>query len=111
MEVSAFRQKVFNATQEIPQGKVTTYKLLAAAIDCDSSQAVGQALKHNPFAPSVPCHRVVRTDLSLGGFAGKTEGPEIKKKKNLLLKEGIRFCDNRFVDPSHLFTFDPDDAV
>lgn len=88
-EPSEFEQRVYDATRRIPKGKVTTYKLLAAAIECGSNQAVGQALKRNPFAPEVPCHRVVRTDLSIGGFYGQTEGEEIARKKNMLHEEGV----------------------
>lgn len=103
--LSEFRKKVFAATKKIPRGKVTTYKLLAEAIQCRSSRAIGQALKHNPFAPRVPCHRVIRTDLTLGGFAGRTSGPELTRKKQLLKKEGVRIRNNRLADPAQLYTF------
>jgi methylated-DNA-[protein]-cysteine S-methyltransferase len=88
-EPSEFEQRVYDATRRIPKGKVTTYKLLAAEIECGSNQAVGQALKRNPFAPEVPCHRVVRTDLSIGGFYGQTEGREIVRKNKMLQQEGV----------------------
>ena len=60
-----FQNKVYEALLEIPIGKITTYKLLGAYIGCKSSQAIGQALKRNPFAPDVPCHRVIKSDLRL----------------------------------------------
>ncbi|MCF6314553.1 MAG: MGMT family protein [Verrucomicrobiales bacterium] len=88
-EPTEFEQRVYDATCRIPKGKVTTYKLLAAEIGCGSSQAVGQALKRNPFAPEVPCHRVLRTDLSIGGFYGQTQGREILRKKKMLADEGV----------------------
>ncbi len=88
-EPTPFEQQVYEATRRIPKGKVSTYKLLAAEIGCGSNRAVGQALKRNPFAPKVPCHRVVRTDLTLGGFYGQTEGSEILRKKKMLLQEGV----------------------
>jgi methylated-DNA-[protein]-cysteine S-methyltransferase len=72
-------------------GKVTTYACLARSIDCGSSQAVGQALKRNPFAPQVPCHRVIKSDRSLGGFSGQSEGPEVARKRRLLIAEGVSF--------------------
>ena len=103
--VSPFQQKVYTACQRIPEGQVTTYKHLAQAIDCGSSQAVGQALRHNPFAPEVPCHRVVKTDRRLGGFYGQTEGEEIRKKKTLLQKEGVAFDTDERVDETCVFTF------
>ena len=45
---------------------------------------MGQALKHNPFAPEVPCHRVVRSDGTIGGYKGMTDGEQIQKKRLLL---------------------------
>jgi len=88
-EPTEFEQRVYAATRRIPKGRVTTYKKLAREIGCGSNQAVGQALKRNPFAPEVPCHRVVRTDLTLGGFAGQTVGKEIIRKTKMLRKEGV----------------------
>lgn len=100
-----FEQKVFNATRQIPKGRVTTYRLLGKSIGCDSAQAIGQALKRNPFAPEVPCHRVVRTDLTIGGFAGQTEGRKIAKKIRLLTEEGVQFSEGS-VAANCLFDFD-----
>lgn len=92
-EPTEFEQRVYAATRRIPKGQVTTYQRLAREIGCGSNQAVGQALKRNPFAPEVPCHRVVRTDLTLGGFAGQTQGKEIARKTRMLREEGV-FLDN-----------------
>ena len=72
----------------IPKGKVTTYKLIADALK-SHPRAVGQALKVNPYAPKVPCHRIIASDGSLGGFMGQTAGKELEKKKRLLQSEGI----------------------
>lgn len=91
MRVSAFQAKVYQALCEVPKGYVTTYGELAKRIHCRSAQAVGGALRNNPFAPEVPCHRVVAADLSIGGFQGKTDGPQIERKKALLRAEGITF--------------------
>ena len=104
-EPSEFEQRVYAATRKIPRGKVTTYKLLAAEIKCGSNQAVGQALKRNPFAPEVPCHRVLRTDLTIGGFYGQTEGPEIVRKKKMLHEEGVDFDDAGKVSAAQLFAY------
>ena len=49
-----FETRVYDTISTIPEGKVTTYGPLARKLDCGSSQAVGQALKRNPFAPGVP---------------------------------------------------------
>lgn len=89
--VTAFQSKVYLALCEVPKGYVTTYGALAKRIGCRSAQAVGGALRNNPFAPEVPCHRVLAADLSIGGFNGQTGGPEIERKKALLLAEGIQF--------------------
>lgn len=106
MQVSAFQRRVYEATRRIPRGKVTTYKLLGRAIGCGSGRAVGQALKVNPFAPDVPCHRVIRSDLSIGGFCGERQGPQIDRKKALLAGEGVRFDGDRLSRPEDLYSFD-----
>ena len=68
-------------------GSTITYGELARRIGCRSAQAVGQALKRNPFAPDVPCHRVVGANGSLGGYFGKREGDMIERKRRLLNEE------------------------
>ena len=73
--VSAFQNDVYGQVRKIPRGSVTTYGLVAKAIGCGSPRAIGQALARNPFAPEVPCHRVVHSDLRLGGFQGFRERP------------------------------------
>ena len=79
--------------------------ILARHIRCRSSQAVGQALKRNPFAPQVPCHRVVASDLSLGGFAGMRKGKETRRKQAMLADEGVLFKDGRLMDSSRIYRF------
>lgn len=91
MNVTVFQAKVYQALCEVPKGYVTTYGALAKRIGCRSAQAVGGALRTNPFAPEVPCHRVVAADLSIGGFQGETDGPQIDRKRALLRAEGIAF--------------------
>ena len=103
--VTPFERSVYDAISRVPCGKLTTYKLVAKSISCGSNQAIGQALKGNPFAPKVPCHRVIRTDLTIGGFAGHREGPEIRRKMRLLASEGIKFERGHLVDPSNIYTF------
>jgi methylated-DNA-[protein]-cysteine S-methyltransferase len=103
---SEFQQKVYEALKKIPIGKVTTYKALAEYIDCNSAQAIGQALKKNPFAPEVPCHRVIKSDLTLGGYIGALEGGKIQQKLDLLKAEGVIFADGKLLDLQQVFTFD-----
>lgn len=74
----------------VPAGVTITYGELARRIGCRSAQAVGQALKRNPFAPDVPCHRVVGANGSLGGYFGKREGDMIERKRRLLNEERER---------------------
>lgn len=111
--VTPFQARVLEAILQVPEGKVTTYKGISDAIHCKSMQAVGQALKRNPFAPEVPCHRVVKSDLTLGGYHGSIDNAP--KKLRRLEEEGVRFQKNRFgewiVDPSCIHKFDFDNEV
>ena len=81
---------------QIPAGQVSTYAILSAHLS-SSPRAVGNALRRNPFAPEVPCHRVVATGGLLGGFKGKWpkdgEGITIDEKKMLLRREGVKIDD------------------
>jgi methylated-DNA-[protein]-cysteine S-methyltransferase len=91
-----FNQKVWAITARIPKGKVVTYGDIAKALGSGkASRAVGNALNRNPYAPTVPCHRVVGSDGSLTGFAGG-----LKMKRELLSREGIDFVDENRVDLS-----------
>lgn len=92
---SSFSQKVYYLLKQVPAGKVTTYKALAKAMNHSAYQAIGQALKRNPDPPTIPCHRVIAVDGSIGGFAGKTQGKMIAKKIKLLRSEGIRVKKNK----------------
>jgi len=89
--ITVFQERVYSVVAQIPVGFVTTYGVLAKMVDCHSPQAIGQALRKNPFAPGVPCHRVVRSDGSLGGFFGNTTTQWFEKKQRLLESEGVVF--------------------
>ncbi|KAF2969413.1 hypothetical protein GQX73_g4169 [Xylaria multiplex] len=90
---TAFEKKVWTLLCQIPPGCVSTYGLMASHLG-SSPRAVGNALRRNPFAPQVPCHRVVATGGGLGGFKGypskNGEGVTIGEKKLLLRKEGVK---------------------
>ena len=104
--MTEFQKRVYEALKLIPEGKVTTYKYLSNFLSCGSSQAVGQALKKNPFAPKVPCHRVIKSDLSIGGYVGEIKGENIEKKLALLEHEGVKFCpQGKLLAPEQVFTF------
>jgi len=109
--VTAFQQRVYDAISTIPRGKVSTYGLVAGHLGCNCAQAVGQALRRNPYAPRVPCHRVIASDRTLGGFSGKRSGPQLRRKRRLLVKEGVVFRPDGRVDPAcvHRFSRRPRD--
>lgn len=93
-----FSQKVWALTSRIPAGKVATYGTLAKMLRVRSPRAVGQALHRNPYAPIVPCHRVVGADGRLVGYA-----LGLKRKIQLLKSEGVRIENNR-VPPVFFWT-------
>jgi methylated-DNA-[protein]-cysteine S-methyltransferase len=83
IKITEFERKVYEVVKEIPRGEVRTYGWVARQIGKPkAARAVGNALHKNPFAPKVPCHRVVAKN-GLGGFAGG-----LNKKRQLLKKEG-----------------------
>lgn len=86
-QITEFQRRVYLALLEVPRGETITYKELGLRIGCHSAQAIGQALKRNPFAPEVPCHRVICSNGTIGGFHGQRKGEMIEKKKNLLAGE------------------------
>ena len=82
-----FQLKVWSYLKKIPKGKTKSYLEVAKAIGKPSAfRAVANAVGKNPFPPKIPCHRVIRSDGSMGGYSGKGG---IKKKKILLQSEGI----------------------
>ena len=85
-----FNEKCYDFLKKVPKGKVTTYKALAEALNSKAYRAVGQAMNKNPHAPIVPSHRVINSSGKLGGYAFG-----IKKKIEILKKEGIEIKDNK----------------
>ena len=82
-----FQLKVWGFLKKIPKGTVKTYSEVAKGIGKPLAvRAVASAIGKNPYSPQIPCHRVIRSDGSLGGYSGKGG---IKTKKFLLKKEGI----------------------
>ncbi|MBI4350893.1 MAG: MGMT family protein [Elusimicrobia bacterium] len=83
-----FQQSVWRACMSIPEGRTRSYKWLAERIGRPgAARAVGSALGKNPFAPVVPCHRVIRSDGTPGGFSAPGG---VKAKLKLLKKEKAR---------------------
>ena len=93
-----FEERVWKLMEKIPRGKVTTYGLLARKLNTKAYRAVGNACRRNPYAPRVPCHRVVRSDGTVGGFGGKTFGKAIERKIRLLRREKVGVRDGKIVD-------------
>ena len=95
-------EKIYYKLLQVPEGYVTTYGDLAKAINLKNGQrVVGKIMKNNPFPVIVPCHRVVKSDGTVGGYAYG-----IERKKHMLSKEGFKIKDNKILDfKNNLFHF------
>ncbi|MBI4896138.1 MAG: MGMT family protein [Candidatus Aenigmarchaeota archaeon] len=87
--------------RNIPKGKVTTYGELARATG-SSARAIGSVMRSNKQPALYPCYKVVCSSGALGGYCGKTDGPNIKKKIALLERDGV-VVRNNMVDLSLFF--------
>ena len=94
-----FNDSVWEVCKSIPKGKVSTYKEIAKALNTKAYRAVGNALNKNPYAPIVPCHRVVNSDGGVGGFARGQE-----QKIRLLESEGVEIKDGKVELGRFLYT-------
>ncbi|HTZ42004.1 MAG TPA: MGMT family protein [Candidatus Omnitrophota bacterium] len=90
MAENSFSEKTYALLRRVPRGKITTYKVLAHALHTKAYRAVGTAMNRNPYAPEVPCHRVVKSNGEVGKFAHGTA-----KKIEMLKREGIPIKDGR----------------
>ncbi|MBF0215557.1 MAG: MGMT family protein [Candidatus Omnitrophica bacterium] len=90
--MTGFEKRVLLNALSIPRGKVTTYLSIAKSLGTRAARAVGQALSKNPYAPNVPCHRVIMSDGRIGGYSG---GGGVKRKADLLRREGHGVCKGR----------------
>lgn len=93
--MTKFQQLCYDTLkQSVPPGSVITYGGLAKLINHPNAyRAVGSAMNKNPFAPEVPCHRVVKSNGELGGFAD-----DISIKIKRLQKEGVLVINNKIVN-------------
>ncbi|MDO8508120.1 MAG: MGMT family protein [Nanoarchaeota archaeon] len=89
-----FKEKCYTLLKKVPKGKVTTYKEIAEALNSKAYRAVGMAMKSNPHAPLVPCHRVISSNGKIGGYTSNNR-INIQKKIKLLVSEGIEIKDNK----------------
>jgi len=101
--MTVFAQRVYRQLKTVPMGRVTTYKALAESLNSRAYQAVGQALRHNPDAPNIPCHRVVASNGGLGGFNGQRTGKQLEKKIRLLKSEGVKVVENKIKNFKDVF--------
>lgn len=87
-------KKIYKKLLEVPKGKITTYGELAKAVGLKNGQrAVGKIMNKNPYPVIIPCHRVVKSDGKIGGYA---YGEEIKS--NMLTREGIVIKNGKILD-------------
>lgn len=90
--LTPYRKRLYTTLLSVPRGRFTTYAAMSAYLN-SSARAVGNGMRNNPFAPQVPCHRVLAADGSIGGFYGDwgKDGKHASKKVELLRSEGVRF--------------------
>ncbi|KAJ5248126.1 hypothetical protein N7489_002548 [Penicillium chrysogenum] len=99
--LTPYRRRVYRTLLSVPPGRWTTYSAMATYLG-SSARAVGNAMRTNPFAPGVPCHRVLAADGSLGGYKGewkvdarKGGGGFCEEKRLRLEEEGVVFFDGK----------------
>ncbi|KAG2124929.1 methylated-DNA--cysteine S-met, partial [Suillus cothurnatus] len=114
--VTRHQWAVYDFTRTITCGRVTTYKDICIALGQGSPRSVGSALRNNPFSSFVPCHRIIASNLYIGGFSGewgtganarggqKNTGLQCNRKMEMLAKEGVTFSvDGYLADESLLW--------
>lgn len=90
--LTPYRKRLYSALLSVPEGRYTTYSAMSDYLH-SSARAVGNGMRNNPFAPEVPCHRVLAANGSIGGFNGEwgKDGKYASRKIELLRDEGVRF--------------------
>jgi len=87
-------EKVYKKLLQVPKGKITTYGELAKAVGLQNGQrAIGRMMNKNPYPVIIPCHRVVSSNGTIGGYAF---GQDVKT--NMLTKEGIKIYNRKILD-------------
>jgi methylated-DNA-[protein]-cysteine S-methyltransferase len=99
--LSPYQQAILRVLAEVPRGKVTTYGDLAKELarrdprwSPGASRAVGTTMRNNPCGPQIPCHRVIKSDGTIGSFRGGAEGA-VEEKTMMLREEGVTVQDGR----------------
>jgi O-6-methylguanine DNA methyltransferase len=103
IETSETAKRAYELLCQVPKGRVTTYGAIAKALGKPkSSRVVGAIMRGNPHAPKVPCHRVVKSNGTLGGYSG-SDPANIRRKVERLEAEGVRVKGDRIVDFEKVF--------
>ncbi len=100
----SFYEKCYTLLKKVPRGKVTTYKALAVALNTKAYMVVGSAMKKNPMAPLVPCHRVINSDGHIGGYMGSKKD-NTEKKIEMLTKEGVKVINGKIDLDKYMYEF------
>tara|TARA_Y100000296_G_scaffold79163_1_gene102762 strand:- start:1446 stop:1760 length:315 start_codon:yes stop_codon:yes gene_type:complete len=95
-----FNERCYDLLRKVPKGKITTYKEISKALGIKAYKVVGNAMNKNPYAPKVPCHRIIKSNGEIGGFASG-----IKNKIKLLKKEGIEIKKGKINLKKHSYYF------
>ncbi|MEO9276243.1 MAG: MGMT family protein [Nitrososphaera sp.] len=94
-------QRVYKKLLEVPKGKVTTYGELARAVGLKNGQRViGRIMNKNPYPVVIPCHRVILSDGTIGGYAW---GEKVKTK--MLSQEGVKISNGKILDQKIIYRF------
>ncbi len=97
---NSFDERCYDLLLQIPKGKVTTYREIAHALGTKAYRAVGQAMNRNPNLVEVPCHRVVKSNGELGGYATGSA-----RKLEFLIQEGVEVSDNGQINLSEFLHY------
>ena len=110
-KLSPYQQSILRILAEVPKGMVTTYGDLAKELSRrnpkwspKASRAVGTTMKNNVCGPQIPCHRVIKSDGSIGNFRGGEEGA-VDVKIQMLKKEGVAVVKGKIDLKKHLYKF------
>jgi len=100
-KLSPYQQAILRILAEVPKGKVTTYGDLAKELSRrdpkrspNASRAVGTTMRNNPCGPQIPCHRVIKSDGTVGNFRGGAKGA-VDEKILMLRDEGVNVTSGR----------------
>ena len=97
--MKSFNERCYQILKKVPKGKITTYKEIARKLNTKAYRAVGNAMNKN-YSPLVPCHRVVKANGFVGGFAKGTG-----TKEKMLKKEGIEIKKGKINLKKYLYKF------